>query len=240
MTHDALHLTAVTLDPGHPYTRTFITNADTQHDHVLASITGITEADTRQTHRVLHAVTYQDNQPRLIIHSATSINEAALRTRLEGAVQEFHNKTVHQPTWLVDGANVRYMITINTVHCRPGSASTKTRGKRTPVPPQQIPQWWEAKALHSAGMAINGDTLNITPPAIPITINRKPDGTAKKAKDRSGERTGQNLAVMSLTAARIVGTATISDATTTWTAITQGVGQGRAYGLGLLAVAPAR
>ncbi|MBO0657264.1 type I-E CRISPR-associated protein Cas6/Cse3/CasE [Streptomyces triculaminicus] len=117
--------------------------------------------------------------------------------------------------WITEGRLVRYRIDANPIKT---TFVRGQRGKRTPVTGAEALAWWERQA-HKAGLA-NQLALDLPQPPVRGTRN--------------------NSKPILLRAMRFEGVATVTDADALRAAITVGIGQGRAYGLGLLSIAPYR
>ncbi|MCW2870379.1 type I-E CRISPR-associated protein Cas6/Cse3/CasE [Actinacidiphila oryziradicis] len=121
--------------------------------------------------------------------------------------------------WLTDGATVRYRIdatptrAIATQDRRPDGK--RKPGKRTPLFGADAVAWWDRQA-RTAGL---DPQLILDTPQTPATGNR------------DGHRVRHSLT-------RFEGVATITDTTALRATLTTGIGRGRAYGAGLLSLAP--
>lgn len=114
--------------------------------------------------------------------------------------------------WLRDGRPVRYRIAINPVR-----VENATR-RRVVVPVSEVNEWWQPRCTR-AGLA-NLDSPIIA--AEPTRVTR-----------RDGAR-------FSTAVTRIDGTATIVDHDALRSALENGIGRAKAWGCGLLTIAPAR
>lgn len=119
---------------------------------------------------------------------------------------------------LHNGLNVRYRITANPIK---NAFQRGRRGTHKPLHGDDANTWWHTKATQ-AGLT------NIT---IHNTTSAKQTG--KRNKSAADTR-------VSLHTTTFEGTATISDNDTLQLAILHGIGRGRAYGCGLLSLAPLR
>ena len=119
---------------------------------------------------------------------------------------------------ITDGATVRYLIDVNPTHAiaQPGPTGTRPRGKVVPVTgPARQTEWWIGKAADAGMVTDAGRTL----------VNGISSVTLRsKGRDEH------------LTIATITGQGTIKDAGLVRSAMTSGIGRGRAYGCGLLLV----
>ena len=136
---------------------------------------------------------------------------------------------------LTDGLTVRYRITANPFKQLPRGYTPPTTpdagdsgdalGRRTPRAGDRIPlydqdaeHWWHTRA-QSAGLRIQ--TTTMTP-------------------RRSLTDFGPRGARLRLVCAQFDGTAVITDVNAVRSAVTDGIGQGKPYGCGLLSLIPAR
>jgi CRISPR system Cascade subunit CasE len=109
------------------------------------------------------------------------------------------------------GLRLRYRVTVNPVQ------QNGNTGRRTAVPRAALPEWW---AKRTARIGLD----DIAPAAFTSEPTRH--GTTP-----AGNR-------LTIAAARIDGTATVTDPELLRQALIDGVGRGRSYGCGLLTIAP--
>jgi CRISPR system Cascade subunit CasE len=136
---------------------------------------------------------------------------------------------------LTDGVTVRYRITANPFkqlprgYTAPATPDPKNGGgilpHRTPKPGDRIPlygqdaeHWWHGRA-RSAGLSLQSATMT---PRQPLTD------------------VGPRGSRLRLACAQFDGTAVIADANAVRSAVTDGIGQGKPYGCGLLSLIPMR
>jgi CRISPR system Cascade subunit CasE len=127
--------------------------------------------------------------------------------------------------WIIDGRTARYRIDASPTRSVPNEerhpedhprAGQRKRGRRVPLSGEQALAWWQRQS----GLAGLDVQLVIDTPQVPA-IGYRDTGRLQH----------------SLT--RYEGVATVTDANALRTALLTGIGQGRAYGAGLLSVAPA-
>ena len=116
---------------------------------------------------------------------------------------------------------VRYRLLANPTRAvarpRPADGSP-VRGTRTAIPAADLPDWWDRRA-HAAGLQ---------PDPLATIYSNHPTIRASRPSGRQALHA----------AARIDGTATITDPDQLRAAVRNGIGPGKAHGLGLLSLAP--
>ncbi|MFJ4652109.1 type I-E CRISPR-associated protein Cas6/Cse3/CasE [Nocardia sp. NPDC088792] len=115
------------------------------------------------------------------------------------------------------GTRVRYRITANPT--KSVVQGPNKRGKVQPVTGDEAIEWWSRKANQS-GLELADTTLTATDRL-----------TGSRAKDGHRSR-------LTIVAVTFEGTATVVDPSEVSTALLAGIGRGRAYGCGMLSVAP--
>ncbi|MFC1443134.1 type I-E CRISPR-associated protein Cas6/Cse3/CasE [Streptacidiphilus sp. N1-10] len=159
--------------------------------------------------------------PVLLVQSTIPLNSKALPNRYTEAVE--HRDLAPLFTWITTGLTLRYRIDANPIHA-PRAPNTRQRGTRVPLLGEEAIAWWERKAA-AAGLHAQ---LILDTPQQPLRANRGTTPDGKPARP----------ACVSII--RFEGIATVTDPDALRTAITTGIGQGRAFGAGLLSIAPHR
>ncbi|GLU48649.1 type I-E CRISPR-associated protein Cas6/Cse3/CasE [Nocardiopsis ansamitocini] len=125
---------------------------------------------------------------------------------------------------LTEGATVRYRIAANPIK----SAKTpgdRSRGQRKALHGHHAEEWWERKA-HEAG-------LHLT-----LTRSRRYDFAAAPPTEEPPETDDKKPDRLLHHGVRFEGLAEITDPKALTTAIVDGIGRGKAHGLGLLSIIP--
>ncbi|GGO99239.1 type I-E CRISPR-associated protein Cas6/Cse3/CasE [Wenjunlia tyrosinilytica] len=121
-------------------------------------------------------------------------------------------------TALRKGLGVRYRIVVNPVKRERLPLERKDqRGRIVPLTGADADQWWIRRAA-DAGLELH----TLTPAAVPAVLSRTTDAS------------GMRHSLL-----RFDGTATVTDPAALTEALLSGIGRGKAYGAGLLSLAPA-
>ncbi len=195
---------------------------DTQGMH--RTLTGLLAADLtdeaspRARHGLLHRVERDATGVRVLVQSAEPLDPSRLPTGYLAADPQTRD-LAPLLNWLSLGLTVRYRIDASPTRCTPPTplgGGRFRRGARRPLFGQAATDWWSGKA-QAAGL----DVLDVSHVSLgPATGNR------------DGRR-------VTTTLTRYEGIATVTDPETLRQVIGNGIGTGRAYGAGLLSIAPA-
>ncbi|MEU6595212.1 type I-E CRISPR-associated protein Cas6/Cse3/CasE [Streptomyces sp. NPDC046881] len=185
------------------------------HRRVAALFPDQAGTSPRTAHNVLYRLEREHAGATLLIQSTgITINRNALPANYTTADVDYRELNPLLD-WATPGRTIRYRIDANPSKAEriPGR-----RGRRVPLTGEAALAWWERKATH-AGLT---PQLILDTPQPPVLASR---GEKKRAR---------------LDVTRFDGIATITDTQALRQAITTGIGHGRAYGLGLLSIAPHR
>lgn len=119
------------------------------------------------------------------------------------------------------GKRLRFRLTANPtrkIDTRSGPDGRRRNGKRVPVPNDQLDEWLARRAT-SAGFSFDKDSLIIQSGY--VYVNKKPAGNGLR-----------------LRSARYDGILEVTDAAAFLETLARGIGPGKAFGFGLLSVAP--
>ena len=204
-------LTQLTLNPRNRTVARDLANAQDMHRTVMSLLPDGLGDSPRAVTGTLFRVEHQPAHTRLLVQSENALNVTALPDGyLTGHASTSLNGLL---TRLNQGDTIRYSIQVN-----PTKRDNTTR-ETVPLSGYDIVHAWWARKAFTAGIDIDGQPTSINPlPAI------------------SGTRNGTRIRHQ---AARIDGTATITDLPAFIAALTVGVGRGKAHGLGLLTALPA-
>ncbi|MFD0404084.1 type I-E CRISPR-associated protein Cas6/Cse3/CasE [Kitasatospora sp. NPDC127116] len=217
---EGLHLARLSLNPYSQEARDDLKERGSLHRRIQALFPDQLGAEPRAAARILFRLERTIQSATVLIQSAIPINRNALPTGYTNADVEYRDLTPLLD-WAGTGRIVQYRIdayparAVRAPH-EPGIA--RPRGKRVPLQGQDAIDWWHRQAT-LAGLQPHV-VLDLEQPA--VTANRD-----------SGKR-------ISYRVTRFEGTATITDPDSLQEALRQGIGQGRAFGLGLLSIAPTR
>ncbi len=189
------------------------------HDRVQSLFPDQLGPTPRRATHTLFRLESEQTGANLLVQSTLPINRNALPPGYADSVE--HRDIGPLLNWLTEGRVVRYRIDANPIKA---VRTPQQRGRRVPLHGDEAVAWWHRKG----GMAGLDASLILDMPQHQF-VGRQ--GTDEGGKKRAPVR---------LNAIRFEGVATVIDPEALREAITQGIGQGRAYGLGLLSVAPHR
>ncbi|WP_331731459.1 type I-E CRISPR-associated protein Cas6/Cse3/CasE [Streptomyces sp. NBC_00073] len=222
------HLTRLKLNPMSTEAARDLRNAHSLHRTVLTLAPDHLGESPRQAAGILFRLEHHPRGQTLLIQSHHPLNLDHLPIGYATATDE--RDLTPLLTWCQPGSPVRYRI-----HAQP-MRSTRTenperdekgslkRGRRTPLHGDEATHWWHERAT-AAGLTPHTDTTSTAPQPDIAGWKDDPDHDGKRIRIR-GRVT------------RFEGTATITDTTPLHTALTTGIGRGRAFGTGLLSIAP--
>ncbi len=211
----AVHLARITLNPRSRDVHNDLRDHTALHRRVSALFPDQAGASPRTAHNVLYRLEREHAGATLLIQSTgIAINRNALPAHYNTTDVDYRELTPLL-NWATAGRTIRYRIDAHPLKTEfvPGR-----RGRRVPLAGEAAITWWERKAA-DAGLTVQ---LVLDTPQPPVLATR---GERKRAR---------------LNATRFDGIATITDPQALRQAITTGIGQGRAFGLGLLSIAPHR
>ncbi|WP_424892224.1 type I-E CRISPR-associated protein Cas6/Cse3/CasE [Streptomyces sp. XH2] len=213
------HLTRIKIDPWSRDAGTDLKDAQALHRRVLSLVPDQLGAATRQAAGVLYRLERTPHAHTLLIQSTAPLHLEALPVGYAAATDE--RDITPLLTWCQPGKAIRYRIdavaTASISTDERDSKGRRKRGRRIPLHGPAAINWWHYHA-NRAGLSPDPATTHASP---------QPDLVGWKDNGRIGER---------LT--RFEGTAHITDRDALRTAITTGLGRARAYGAGLLSIAP--
>lgn len=209
-----VHLARLHLEARSRVVHRDLKNATRLHATVQALFPDALGPAPRTATNTLYRIEREQAGALLLIQSTLPINRNALPSGYASQVE--YRDLGPLLNWVDEGRVVRFRIDANPIKSVPVPGAR--RGKRVPVSGEEALAWWERQAGR-AGLA-NQLVLDLPQP------------------DVLGSRTEAKR--IRLRAMRFEGVATITDPEALRTAITTGIGQGRAYGLGLLSIAPYR
>ncbi|MFE0136971.1 type I-E CRISPR-associated protein Cas6/Cse3/CasE [Streptomyces sp. NPDC059037] len=211
-----IHLARIALNARSRHVHDDLNDHTALHRRVSALFPDQGGASPRAAHNVLYRLERERTGATLLIQSTgITINRNSLPDGYALDTPEYRDLGPLLD-WATTGRAIRYRIDANPTKCEPRPG--KGRGRRIPLTGDAAVTWWERQA-ERAGVSVN---LNLDVPQPPVRASRGSDRNAR------------------LTVTRFDGIATITDANALRTAITTGIGQGRAYGLGLLSITPHR
>lgn len=221
------HLTRVQINPRSREAGRDLGDAQSLHRRVMALVPDQLGADTRRTAGVLYRLERQPGSHMLLIQSTAPLDLDSLPVGYATATDDRDITTLL--TWLTPGRTIRYRIDAQPLRSirtqpAPDEGPRRDRGRRVPLHGPDATAWWTRKA-EEAG-------LQIDPQAVLDT--RQSDTLGWKENPNTPGKLLRIWAPLT----RFEGTATIADAHALRTSITTGIGRGRAYGAGLLSVAP--
>lgn len=211
-----VHLSRLTLNTRHPAVHRDLRDTGRMHRTVQALFPDNLGPAPRAATGTLYRVETERTGATVIIQSAIPINRNALPAGYAETVE--YRDLAPLLDWLARGALMRYRIDANPTKGINGTKPSRHR----PLFGQEAVDWWASRS-RAAGMDC-ALILDIPQPKL-----------HSRPREKSMESRG-----ITLSATRFEGVARITDPDAVRTAVTTGIGRGRAYGLGLLSLAPHR
>lgn len=212
----SLWLTQIVLNSRHPVVQKALSDARIMHSHVMALVTSTRGAQPRLEAGVLYRIENSRSGPLLLVQTRPKPEVSELSEELGQA--EVRDITPLLET-LTPGAVLRYRITASpTRRIVAKDAQRGDRGAITPLWGVEAEEWWTRRAS-GAGLDIR-------------TVISEHIGTIHGEK-RKGS-------IVHHAAMRFSGVGVVTDAQRLVEALRGGIGRGKAYGCGLLSLAPAR
>ncbi|MEU9126095.1 type I-E CRISPR-associated protein Cas6/Cse3/CasE [Streptomyces sp. NPDC048506] len=216
-----IHLARLPLNPRSRDVHQDLRDHTALHQRVSALYPDILGTTPRAAHNILYRLERERTGATLLIQSTNiTINRNALPSNYTAPGVDVEYREIGPLLdWAALGRTVRYRIDANPTKSQPSpkdGPGKRPRGRRIPLTGEDAVTWWERQA-ERAGLTLN---LSLDSPQPPVLATR---GTNRRAR---------------LTVTRFDGIATITNPNNLRHAITTGIGQGRAYGLGLLSIAP--
>lgn len=186
-------------------------NVQRMHQRVMSLFPSDAGPTPRNSLGVLYRVDEQGNTPSILVQSSVRPETGQL-----GNDYDCRGTADIGPLldWLGQATEINYKILVNPVR---RMASGPAKGKLVGLSEQEAFNWW---ASHGSQAGLGA--------LVVATLRRV---------DLAGRSHGQSVL---LRAWEITGTASVADAGGLRQAIVNGLGKGRAYGCGMLSVAPAR
>jgi CRISPR system Cascade subunit CasE len=207
-------LTRIVVNPAHPRVQKDLRDINSMHQTVTRM--GCPEdfgPSSRSAAGLLYRVDHSTAGVTLLIQSRTVIDPAKVSHGYAHGGTRDLEALLHR---LEPGIRLRYKITANPTKSSK-KAGSAARGVPRPLVGDEALMWWSRKA-EEAGLDI--ETVNMI-----------------DTKKLTGSRSKDNHRI-AITATTFEGTASVTSATSIGAAVLNGIGRGRAYGCGLLSVAP--
>ena len=217
---ESLHLAQLQLNPRSREVREDLKDHGSLHRRVQALFPDELGPTPRAAARVLFRLERTQHTATLLIQSGIPINRNALPADYTDAPVAYRDLGPLLD-WAQTGHAVQYRIDTTAIRAlRPPAEPGQKRGRgtRTPLAGDDAIDWWEQQAA-KAGLRTHL-ILDIAQPAV-------------TARSSGGARAAYQTT-------RFEGTAAITDPAPLREALRNGIGQGRAFGLGLLSIAPYR
>ncbi|OIK08222.1 type I-E CRISPR-associated protein Cas6/Cse3/CasE [Streptomyces monashensis] len=220
------HLTRLKLNPMSTEAARDLRNVHSLHRTVLTLAPDNLGDSPRAAAGILFRLEQHPRGHTLLIQSTHPLNLDALPIGYAAATDERDLTPLF--TWCQPGTPIRYRI-----HAQPTrSLAIKgrddkgrfKRGRRIPLHGDDATHWWHERAT-AAGLTPHTEITNTAPQPDLVGWKTNPEHKNKRMHIRDR-------------VTRFEGTATITDTTALHTAITTGIGRGRAFGTGLLSIAP--
>lgn len=208
-------LTKIVANPSHQHVRQDLRDVQRMH-HVLTTLACPPDfgPSSRAAASLLYRVEHTATGLHILMQSTTQPDPARLTSGYAiAATTDLGPLLDHLDT----GMHVRYRIIANPTKC--SSRGSGHRGERRPLAGDEAVTWWERKANNS-GLQL--DNIENTTHA-KLTGNRSKNGQSVR---------------LTITTTTFEGTAHITEPAAVQDAILTGIGRARAYGCGLLSLAP--
>ncbi|MFI9048868.1 type I-E CRISPR-associated protein Cas6/Cse3/CasE [Streptomyces sp. NPDC053427] len=194
-----------------------LANAVSMHHRLMKLFPDGIGPQARQRLGVLFRTEDNDSSPAILLQSQVRPDLNRLPATYGHAATKDLSPLLHA---LRPGLTVRYRITANAVR-KPGHTTRAATGAPTAIPltGADADQWWQRQAEENSGLHLDA-------------AHSTPLDTAR------GTRAGDKRPVIHART-RFDGTARIKDADLLRRRILDGIGRGKAYGCGLLTLAPA-
>ncbi|MFD7645984.1 type I-E CRISPR-associated protein Cas6/Cse3/CasE [Kitasatospora sp. NPDC059795] len=207
-----MHLSEIVLDPASRTAWTDLHDRTRLH-HRIQSL--FPDGYTPR-HRVLYRLERRPHGPVLLVQAGLPVNGNALPRHYAARIET--RDLTPLLGWATEGRTVRYRIDANPTTARTCAAGAAHRRElRTPLSGADAVEWW---ARHASAAGLDAKT---------VTDTRLDSITARRSEHHRPLR---------LPAVRFEGIADVTDSCDLYTALAHGIGQGKAFGLGLLSLAP--
>ncbi|RSS32573.1 type I-E CRISPR-associated protein Cas6/Cse3/CasE [Streptomyces sp. WAC08241] len=222
------YLTRVQLNPRSREAARDLTDVQNLHRRAMSLIPDqLGSAETRQASGLLYRLERTPRAHTLLLQSYAPLDLDALPVGYALATDDRDlTRLLH---WLAPGRTVRYRIDAQPYRSLPSpvddrdTEGRRKRGTKIHIFGDDAITWWHRKATQAGLTTTSG-----------VLATQQPDVTGWKDDPRE---TGKRIHIYGKRT-RFEGTATITDPDALRTAILQGVGRNRAYGAGLLSIAP--
>lgn len=222
------YLTRILINPRSHEAARDLTDIQNLHRRVMSLIPDqLGSASTRQAAGLLYRLERTPRAHTLLLQSYAPLDLDALPVGYALATDDRDlTRLLH---WLTPGRTIRYRIDTQPHRSLPGpiddrdTEGRRKRGTKIHIFGDDAIAWWHRQAIKAGLTTTNG-----------VLATQQPDVTGWKEDPRE---TGNRIRVYGKRT-RFEGTATITDTDQLRTAILQGVGRHRAYGAGLLSIAP--
>ncbi|WP_406220619.1 type I-E CRISPR-associated protein Cas6/Cse3/CasE [Streptomyces decoyicus] len=220
------HLTRIQMDPWSIEVGRDLKDIQSLHRRVLSLTPDQLGSETRQAAGILYRLERLPHQHTLLIQSTAPLDLGALPVGYATALDE--RNLTPLLSWCSSGNALRYRIDAVATRAiatqERDEEGRRKRGRRIPVFGDDAITWWHHQA-ERAGLSIDSTALRTT--TQPDAIGWKQHPTIPDKKIRIWNKI-----------TRFEGHATITAPDALRTALTTGIGRARAYGTGLLSIAP--
>ncbi|MEW1675348.1 type I-E CRISPR-associated protein Cas6/Cse3/CasE [Streptomyces noursei] len=220
------HLTRIQMDPWSRHVGDDLKDVQSLHRRVLALTPDQHQQSPRQNSGILFRLERSRTQHTLLIQSTAPLDLDALPPSYATAIDQ--RDLTPLLTWCAPGATIQYrldaMATRSIATQERHEDGRRKRGHRIPVSGADAVTWWQRQA-ENAGLTLIPTTLRTT--SQPDAVGWKAEHPEANKRIRFGK-----------TITRFEGHAVISSPEALRQVITTGIGRARAYGAGLLSIAP--
>lgn len=226
-----LFLSRLQLDPTHQKVQQALANCHALHQHIMGALPTATTPQAREEFGVLYRIDFDAKirTPTLLVQSAarpdwTSIGNAGLLATSAPEIKEIATSYA----MLAPSTRLRFRLRANPTRRinRSHAGIDPLAGKRVELRDEQGQRDWLTRKAGQSGFDVIG--VQIQP------------GDALGGKQRGRRGTGGDARALIFATVTFDGVLEVTDAEVFRAALRQGIGSGKAYGFGLLSVAPAR
>ncbi|MFB7858991.1 type I-E CRISPR-associated protein Cas6/Cse3/CasE [Rhodococcus qingshengii] len=212
-------LTKIDLSPWSSSVGYDLHNRQSMHERVMSMVPEHYSEDARSQAGVLFRLEISESGRSLLVQSRNRLDVSRLPGGYAGGVQERDLSKLLN--WLAEGCMVSYRVDLHATVASKPLEKEGSRGVRRTLHGHDVEDWWAKRSAKFGLDLLPGSVMHQELPRVSVR---------KKSVDRK----------FSHVFTRCSGQARVIDAEALRSAIEEGVGKRRAYGAGLLSVAPMR
>jgi len=230
-----MHLSRLLLDPRHREVRRAIDDLQAMHRAVMAAFADVDGGDARARHGVLWRLEPEPRggPPVLLVQSAAAPDWARLPDGFLAARAAVRPIDSALET-LAPGLRLRFRLVANPtrkIDTKSAGDGTRRNGRRVPLRDEAAQLAWLVRKGREAGFSLGDD---IAGAARSVVVQPLGDATGRRNRGPGG-RTDR----LTVRGVAFEGVLTVTDPERLRIAVARGIGPAKAYGCGLLSLAPA-